>query len=148
MTTEYKAKTLRKEDLSGFIGTTQYWSSGNPLHQFLYTDGMRHVVKEYEAYWILDLIASWQLDPKIRKDAMLQEIQFWKLEVIDDHSAIMRCERDRGDTAITQAIPYTDFPICNIMFYLQNIWCYWNHKKAMGKRGTQDYGVLMLPSEY
>lgn len=60
---------------------------------------------------------------------MLQEIQFWKLTVHEDRSATLICERDQGDVAIEQQIPFTDFPLAEIKLYLQE-------------------GVLLLPSEY
>jgi hypothetical protein len=60
---------------------------------------------------------------------MLQQIQFWKLRVNPDNSAVLTCERDSDDVAITQEIPYTDFPLESVKLYLAD-------------------GVLLLPSEY
>ena len=60
---------------------------------------------------------------------MLQEIQFWNLQVKPDNSAVLTCERDKDDIALTQEIEYTDFPLKNVRLYLTN-------------------RVLMLPSEY
>nr|WP_193565343.1 DUF6876 family protein [Microcystis aeruginosa] len=59
-------------------------------------------------------------------------MQFWKLKVNPDNSAVLTCERDTDDIACEQKIPYTDFPIKEIRLYLIN----------MGSGG----GVLMLPS--
>ena len=60
---------------------------------------------------------------------MLQQIQFWKLVVNDDRSALLVCERDEGDVAVSQEIPFTDFPLKQVRLYFQN-------------------GVVLLPSEY
>ena len=78
-------------------------------------------------------IASWQNDSRIKNDSMLQAIQFWKLTVNEDKSAILVCERDEGDVAVTQEIPFTDFPLERITLYLQ-----------LGRSEP----VLMLPFEY
>ena len=147
MTIEHEKPTLIGSDLTQFHGTTQYYKSPQPWIPFLYTDGVQHVAEKGEAYWILDLIGSWQAEDPIRKDPRLQDIQFWTLTVNQNRSALMICERDEGDIAIEQKIGLTDFPLPKIRFYLQNMWCYWRFV-GTGSRTTSDYGVLILPSEY
>ena len=49
--------------------------------------------------------------------------------VNEDRSAQLVYERDEEDEAISQKIPYTDFPLKRITLYCQQ-------------------GVLLLPSEY
>lgn len=116
---------LNEADLAQFTGTEQWYQ--HPLG-ILYTDGVRHVAQQGGAYWLIDAIASWQLEPDVRDDSMLQEIQFWKLVVNEDRSAVLTCERDTDDVAVTQSIPLTDFPLRSIRLFLED-------------------GVLMLPSE-
>lgn len=113
-------------NLHQFTGTGNYYR--HPLG-IVYTDGVQYLAQEAGAYWLIDAIASWQIDPVILNDWMLQEIQFWKLQVNSDNSAVLSCERDTDDVVLTQDIPFTDFPLESIKLYL-------NHK------------VLMLPSEY
>lgn len=115
------SKTLNLEQ---FIGTESYYK--HPLG-ILYTDGVQYLAKEANAYWLIDAIASWQLSPKIKR---VQRIQFWKLRVnLHNNTAVLTCERDSDDVAITQEIPYTDFPLESVKLYLAD-------------------GVLLLPSEY
>jgi hypothetical protein len=147
MTTEYEKPTLLESDLAQFHGTTQYYRSPQPWIPFLYTDGVHHLATKAEAYWILDLIGSWQAEAPIRNDSRLQDMQFWTLTVNRDRTAQMRCDRDEGNTAIEQKIEYTDFPLPEIRFYLHHMWCYWQFS-GTGPRKTSDYGVLILPSEY
>jgi hypothetical protein len=90
---------------------------------------VKYLAEEAEAFWLIDAIASWQVSPKVKRDPMLQEIQFWKLRVNPDNSAVLTCERDTDDVALTQAIEFTDFPLESVKLYLSN-------------------RVLMLPSEY
>ena len=64
------------------------------------------------AYWLLDLVASYQ--PSLRD----YQFQLWRLEVAEDCSATATMRPDLGEPAIvTQAIPYTDFPIKEFEFY-------------------------------
>lgn len=97
------------------------------------TDGVVFLAKNADAYWLIDAIASHQKEAL--KDPRLQEIQFWTLKVKADKSATLICERDSDDVAITQEIPYTDFPLNEIKIWIEpgyageNIW------------------VAMLPSE-
>lgn len=119
-------KTLTANDLAQFTGTSQYYQ--HPLG-LKYTDGVKHLADNAQAYWLLDAIASWQSDSRIRDDNQLQEIQFWKLMVNSDQSATLICERDQDDVAVTQTIPFTDFCLESVTIYCQE-------------------GVMLLPSEY
>ena len=85
--------------LRGFIGTVEYhphWS-GMKL-----TDGVHFLAEEAEAYWLLDVIASWQ--PKALRDPALREFQLWELFVRTDRTATIVCSRDSEDVAFRQHI--------------------------------------------
>jgi hypothetical protein len=118
--------SLTEGELSQFTGSSQYFQ--HPLG-VLYTDGVYYMAERGGGYWLIDAIASWQLDPRVQLDPMLQRIQFWTLTVNDDRSALLICERDSDDVAVSQEIPFTDFPLKSIRLYYQN-------------------GVILLPSEY
>jgi len=117
---------LTEADLAQFTGTSTYYQH---LLGVQYTDGVHYLAERAGAYWLIDAIASWQIDPRVHRDPMLQRIQFWKLVVNDDRSALLVCERDEGDIAVSQEIPFTDFPLKQVRLYFQN-------------------GVVLLPSEY
>lgn len=117
---------LTEGELQQFTGTSQYYM--HPLG-LLYTDGVQYMAERGGGYWIIDIIAIWQFDPRILHDLMLQEIQFWNLTVNEDRSATLTCERDTDDVALSLTIAFTDFPLKTLKLYLQN-------------------GVLLLPSEY
>lgn len=111
----------RLENLSNFTGTKNYYRNKNYL--FEYTDGIKYLAENGGAYWLLDAIASWQ------KELDSSRIQFWRLKVNSDKSAVLTCERDSDDIVCEQKIPFTDFPLSEVMLYLCD-------------------GVLLLPSEY
>jgi hypothetical protein len=117
---------LTEADLAQFTGTSTYYQHALGIQ---YTDGVHYLAEYGGAYWLLDAIASWQIDPQVNQDPMLQQIQFWKLTVNDDRSALLVCERDAGDIAVSQEIPFTDFPLKQITLYFQQ-------------------GIVLLPSEY
>ena len=111
--------------LSMFTGTEGYHKF-SILSKLVLTDGVKYLCDKTGAYWLMDLIASYQ--QKCMKDEMLRDMQFWTLKVIDG-TGVVTCDRDTDDTAFTQKIPYTDFPLEEIKLYCQN-------------------GVVLLPSEY
>jgi hypothetical protein len=98
------------------------------------TDGIEYLAKNAGAFWLIDAIVSHQKEA--RKDPRLQEIQFWTLKTdISKKTAVLTCERDEGDVAITQKIEYTDFPLEEIKIWIEP-----------GYAGEPIY-VMMLPSE-
>jgi len=119
-------KSLTEADLAQFTGTSTYHQHSRGIQ---YTDGVHYLAEQGGAFWLIDAIASWQIDPQVNQDPMLQEIQFWKLTVNNDQSALLICERDKGDVAVSQTISFTDFPLREITLYFQQ-------------------GVILLPSEY
>jgi hypothetical protein len=95
------------KQLNQFTGTSQYYTQGGLLGKFVYTDGVKHLAANADAYWLLVAIASHQ--PDAQRDPKLQQMQFWTLRK-EANGATLICERDSDDVAITQQIPYTDFP--------------------------------------
>jgi len=120
--------TLRESDLTQFCGSSeffQHWSK-----RLVYTEGVRHMVEHGGAYWLIDAVASYQPDKRITSRPDLVDFQLWELAVAEDKSAVLTMRPDSGQPAvITQAIPFTDFPLEQIKFYVCN-------------------GTLMLTSEY
>jgi hypothetical protein len=108
---------MNKSDLNQFIGTEQYYRHPSGLQ---YTDGIKYLAEKAGAYWLIDLIASYQ--PR------LEGFQLWQLEV-SENVGIIACRADSGLPAlVSQTIEYTDFPF-DIDVYVCD-------------------GVLLLPSEY
>jgi len=118
--------TLTTADLNQFSGTNHYYRHW--AMRLVYTDGVKYVANDADAYWLLDAISSYQTRTFL-KDPMLQEFQVWKLTVNANDTVTLVCERDTNDVVLSQEIAYTDFPLDEIKFYLVE-------------------GVLMLPSEY
>ena len=121
-----KQKALAiKNSLAQFTGTESYHKF-SILSKLVITDGVKYLCDKASAYWLMDLIASYQ--SKCQKDEMLRDMQFWTITV-NGSQAVVKCERDTNDVAFSQKIGYTDFPLDEIKLYCQN-------------------GVILLPSEY
>lgn len=80
-------------ELQSFTGDLERWR--HPLYRkLIYTPGVRHLAERAGAYWLVDATASWLLSPQLRaavqRDPRIIDIHFWKLEVSEDRSAILR----------------------------------------------------------
>ena len=119
-------------DLANFIGSQEY-------HRFwfgiaLLTEGVFYLAEAAQCHWLLDAIASYQPEIDKQPDQRLHEIQFWKLRLNADKSALLTCVADSGEPpAFSQKIEWTDFPLPQI-----DIW-------VSGQKGSR---VALLPSEY
>lgn len=115
---------LTHSDLAQFTGTENYYRHFSGL---LYTDGVKFLASRGGAYWLLDLIGSYQ--GKCRRDPRLAEFQLWEITV-NDGTGVVTCSEDSGKKpVIKQRLDYTDFPLSGVKFYVRD-------------------GVLMLTSEY
>ena len=149
-----KSKEEIEAELAGFYGTEQYHRFSGLFRKHVCTDGVKFLCDSCQSWWLLDVIASYHAkcmkDPK----GMLQDMQFWtltvhpKIEVETGGRVLFQqlpkgkpkpmatviCERDTGDIAIKQKIPYTNFPLPEIKLYCS--------------RADENLFVIMLPSEY
>jgi hypothetical protein len=133
-----------QQALASFSGTEHYYQ--HPFGHFVYTDGVRYLAETAGAYWLLDAIASWQIDSAVRA----APVQFWRLHVNPDRTAVLEAAEERDENGqplhaataadrnahrwtagplVRQEIEYTDFPLPSIDLWLID-------------------GVLLLPSEY
>jgi hypothetical protein len=113
-------------ELAYFTGTQNYYQY---LANVVLTDGAKHLADRAGAYWLMDVVASWQVEKRVA----CQPFQHWKLEVEDDNTATVVADDGNGNEIARQEIPFTDFPLRSTRLYLV-------------KDGK--YRVLMLPSEY
>jgi len=118
-----------------FTGTQQYYRL---FPAFLLTEGAHYIAEACEAYWLFEVIASHQHNPKIANHPLLRVIQFWTLEV-QERQGRLRCEWDLGKVVLTQEIPDPDFPLAQIQIWVQG---------STGIEAGKMLQVAMLPSEY
>lgn len=116
-------------DLAHFTGTEK-WTKWNTLApNYLLTDGALYLAEKAGAFWLMDLIASYGKDPRVKDEPF----QVWKLTV-ENGAGLVVCEDGNNNELARQEIPYTDFPLDEITLYV----------------GADEppYMVILLPSEY
>lgn len=122
-------------------GTEQWYflsDSDDPLN---YSEGIRQIARQADAYWLIDAIKSYEVSEpafvrKVAADEGLSSLRFWKLHVNPDHTAKLWCEYDRGIVIVEQDLEHTDFPFVNETLTLY-------------ARSHEDGKIrLCLPSEY
>ncbi|AFZ11392.1 hypothetical protein Cri9333_0421 [Crinalium epipsammum PCC 9333] len=93
-----------------------------------YTDGVYLVATESKAFWLLNVILSYQIYPVLNSHE-LKRFQLWELTVNEDKSALVTCRKSENSSIIfSQKFEKTDFPLPLLQLYLID-------------------GTLMLPSE-
>ncbi|WP_371818827.1 DUF6876 family protein [Rhodomicrobium sp. Az07] len=108
--------------LPHFIGS-ETWNR-HPLNRSItFSDGAKYVADARGAYWLLDEIVTNQLAAGVRRE----EFQHWKLEVNSNKAGCLATIETEG--VFTTRIPFTDFTIDEIRFYVTG-------------------NVMMLPSEH
>ena len=116
-------ETLEAE-LAHCTGTENHYQH---LTGMRFTDGIKHMADLAGAYWLIDLVGSYQ--PTLTRFPF----QVWTLTVEESDGARSARVEAREDTnaplLVTQDIPLTDFPVGTFKLYLSE-------------------GVLLLPSEY
>ena len=113
-------------ELRQFTGTERYYRY---MGNIVLTDGTKYLADRAGAYWLMDVVASWQLAKKVA----CEHFQAWNLNVQEDKKATVVADDGTGKEIAHQKIPYTDFPLRSQRLYLVN---------------DGRYRVLMLPSEY
>ena len=99
-------------ELSSFIGSESFYR--RCLGRLLYTDGVQYLAENAGAYWLIDVVASYQHKRRVAREPF----QLWRLTVDDNHRAIVTMRADSDQKPIvTQRIEYSDFPLPEIELY-------------------------------
>jgi hypothetical protein len=111
-----KTPKLSESDLNQFTGSEHWYR--HPLNRsILFTDGAKHIADEGGAYWLLDCIALAQLT---EKRVAAEEFQAWKLAVRPDRTATLTCEDGNYNVVYRQELEFTDFPVPEVILWLEN----------------------------
>ena len=111
-------------ELQEFHGTENYYKH-SLIKNIHYTDGVKYMAETADAFWLIDIVVSYQTESKIRD----QHFQVYSLKVNDDRTAKVTITDGNDNVLASQEIEFTDFPIDEI-----SIWCV--------------DGIILLPSEY
>ena len=110
--------------LSLFTGTEHNYRINR---RCLLTDGAKYVAEGAGAFWLMDAAASYLIELGNRDWFVLIRL------TVTGSAAVLSLEDGNGHVHVSQEIPYTDFPMPELILYA----CW-----------DGDHWVLMLPSEY
>jgi hypothetical protein len=123
---------------SGSYGTDDYHRISPFARDLVATDGTILMAEELQAFWLLDIVASYM--PKVKKLHQADEEQSFfvaRLSKLEDDKALFTLDDGNDQVKIKQEIPYTDCTH-NVRMYLQ-----WGSLD-----GVNPMWILMMPSEY
>jgi hypothetical protein len=130
-------KTISHRELKQFTGDIKDYRTC--IYDCMrYTSGIRFMMERAEAYWLIIKIALYfatdSMASACQHDARLKRMQFWRLDVAPDRSAILTARADSSvDPFFQERIEYTDFPLNYV-----DIWAAYDG----------EYWTLCLPSEH
>lgn len=123
-------KVARVRDyLAHTTGTENHWQH-SLMRGFRYTDGVQFVADTCGAHWLIDLVASYQVKPKVRA----QSFQVWRFERTRNGGYVASAWTDtphQSEQLAIQRMEFSDFPNELLPF---DLWV--------------EYGVLLLPAEH
>jgi hypothetical protein len=98
-------------ELKQFVGTEKYYNLSIGIKG---TDGIKYLADNAKAYWLFDVVASYQ------KKLKNISFQLWKITV-KDNKAVITCREDSDmPNIVRQVVQYTDFPFEEFEFYCIN----------------------------
>ena len=110
--------------LAGHCGTSQYHRG--IFNNLKWTDGIQDMCNKAGAFWLMDLIAGFELEQPILKK---ESFQLWRMISWGSNGGTLLCEDGNGTKLMDYHIKYTDFPEGEFEFYVVD-------------------GVALLKSEY
>ncbi len=115
-----------KNTLGHFHGSAEFYRHWTGRIQ--HTEGVQYLAEAAGAHWLVDVVASYQRDPRIKKCG---GFQIWELTVnLAERTGVVTLRAHKDTPAlITQELEFTDFPLEYIKLYLADF-------------------TLMLPIEY
>ncbi|MEY9638748.1 hypothetical protein ABIF66_007002 [Bradyrhizobium japonicum] len=111
-------------DLKQFTGSEQVFRH-SLMRSMTYTEGVQFLAETGGAYWLIDKVATLQLEPKVQAE----DFQSWKLKVAQDRTAVLTCDDGNGNIVHSERLDWTDFPLDEVELWVEG-------------------NVILLPSEH
>lgn len=115
--------THANEHFGSSNGSEKFYQ--NRLSQIIYTDGVKEMAEKCGAYWLIDLVVSYQKSKKVE----LEDFQVW--ELIREQENKFRIKATDGNN---HQIASQEIPFCDFRYDTATLWLV--------------HGCLMLPKEY
>ena len=115
--------TNANDDFGSSNGSENFYVQKPSL--ILYTDGVKSMAESCGAYWLIDLVVSYQGNREIN----LQRFQVWELKREMEDAFLVAATDGNNNQIASQKIPFSDFPYDTVTLWLVD-------------------GCIMLPTEY
>lgn len=95
-------------ELAGFSGSMEWHRFCAFDRRHLLTDGAHYLAEKAGAFWLMDVIASYQGETKF----IGEDFQVWKImmDAAPGQGCVVYADDGNGNELARQAIEYTDFP--------------------------------------
>ena len=111
---------LKQSDLDQFVGNCDRYKFFGCI---ILTPGVRYFVEnggkseKGTAWWLLDIITSYQGDRRINNNEDLRYLQFWTLKIEGD-KGIVTCDDGNNNVFITQEITRPDCCLSEVKIWV------------------------------
>ena len=86
----------------------------HPFSNYVYTDGVREMVEQCKAYWLIDLVISHQLNKSIHAESF----QVWQLKRMKGQMFRIIAANGNKQPIARQQIRFSDFPYDEVTLWL------------------------------
>ena len=95
-------------ELAGFSGSMEWHRFCAFDRRHLLTDGTHYLAEKAGAFWLMDVIASYQGEAKFRAE----DFQVWRIQMdaSPGRGCVVFADEGNGNELCRQVIEYTDFP--------------------------------------
>ena len=104
--------------LQEFNCTEKYYK--HILSKLLYTDGIHEACTQFQCFWFLDVVFSYQT-PEFNR---MNNFQVWRLKRINKSNTFyVVCTDGNKNKIVQQEIPFSDFPHDSLTFFYSDSVC-------------------------
>jgi hypothetical protein len=112
-------KNILEFQLEHYVGAQQYYPYQIDNQVLFLTDGCQYVADQAQAYWLFELILSYQPDKRLREEP----VQVWTLTKQHEGDWLITCADGYDTVLLTHWLEDCDFPLRTIELYLIDSEC-------------------------
>ncbi len=112
-------KNVLEFQLEHYVGAQRNYPYQVDNHVIFLTDGCQYVADQARAYWLFDLILSYQQDKRLLEES----VQVWTLTKQKEGGWWLTCADGYDTILLTHWLEYCDFPLRTIELYLIDSEC-------------------------
>src|SRR5688500_8469390 len=107
-------KKILEFQFEQYVGAQRYYRYQIADQVIFLTDGCQYVADQAQAYWLFELILSYQQGKRLREEA----VQVWTLTKHQEGDWLVTCADGYDTILLTHSLKYCDFPFLTMELYL------------------------------